>query len=725
MKWLDTRDTPTSDSCDVYASYSDNGGSTFAPNQRLTNRKFKINCTTCGGGGTPAYLGDYDAITSNRYGAMAVWTDFRNGTFLSAAGYFPDFAMTVTPSADTLGLTDSVNVVVKIPSVRLYSRYVKFTATVSPAANFTFSFIGNRDSLTNYPDSVVLKIRANAIPQGVYSVTVTGKGPDGAAIHRRAITISALPAIVQVLQPNGGEQIFAGTTYPISWARNLVDTVKIEYSTNSGASWILITPGVPASAMPIVHPKLRGSAITGVAEASALAIYNWTVPNTPSVNCLVRTSDKNNAAVFDVSDAVFTIAATPAPRWAIQTSGTTVSIYGISVVDTSVAWAAGDSGRTFRTVNGGTSWPARGTITNSSSSISAVNSSLAIAASNATNNARIMRTNNGGLSWVAVYQDTSTGAYIDAVKLFDVNNGFAVGDPIGGQWKLLRTTDGGATWLSAGTLAQAGSEFGWGNSLSWVGQYGWFGTNNSRVYRTTNGGTNWFSAATSFTNSYAVSFASNLLGIAGGNGTARSSDGGATWANTPAQPPAAIFGMVSVPLTPSRWYSVAGGGVYKSTNHGSTWPSDFSQASTYEAIDMKVTSVGGNNWLVGYAVGDNGVITKYVELLLPTDVQPNNSLSPGVFALAQNYPNPFNPSTRIAYVLPEQANVKLKVFDVLGQEVKTLVNTVQNAGAFEQIWDGRNNAGIQVASGMYYYHLEAASLNGMSHVSDKKMLLLK
>jgi photosystem II stability/assembly factor-like uncharacterized protein len=727
VKWLDTRDTPTSDSCDVYASYSDNGGVSFVTNQRLTNRKFRINCTTCGGGGTPAYLGDYDAITSNRFGAMAVWTDFRNGNFLSMAGYFPDFAMTVSPPADTLGLTDSINVVVRIPSVKLYSRYVKFSATVSPAANVTLSFLGNRDSLTSYPDSVVLKVRTNGVAQGVYSVTVTGKGPDGAAIHRRTIAISALPALVQVLQPNGGEQMFVGTTYPISWAKNLVDSVKIEYSTNGpGGPWNLITAGVPASALSRLHPKLRAFDVHRSSdETSILAPYNWIVPNTPSTNCFVRVSDKRTPAILDLSDAAFAIVATPAPRWTAQTPGATINLYGVSVVDTSVAWAVGDSGRTYRTVNGGLSWPSRASVANPAFSVAAVSTSIALVASNATNNARIMRTNNGGLAWVMVYQDTSAGAYIDAIKMFDANNGYAVGDPVDGRWTLLRTTDAGATWLKRDTLQQAGTEYGWGNSMSWVGLYGWFGTNNSHVYRTTNGGANWSPATTAFTNSYAVSFATNQLGIAAGNGTARSSDGGTTWANTPTQPPVATYASVAVPLTPNRWYSVAGGGVYKSTNHGASWSSDFSQANTYEAIDMKVVTVGGNNWLVGYAVGDNGTISKYVEFLLPTRIQQKGEDIPRIFTLEQNYPNPFNPSTTITYSLPEQSAVNLKVFDILGQEVHTLMSGVQNAGTFEAVWDGHNNAGVQVASGMYYYRLEATSLNGTSHVSDKKMLLLK
>jgi hypothetical protein len=222
-----------------------------------------------------------------------------------------------------------------------------------------------------------------------------------------------------------------------------------------------------------------------------------------------------------------------------------------------------------------------------------------------------------------------------------------------------------------------------------------------------------------------VSFSNNQLGIAAGTGTERSSDGGSSWANTPAQPPSPIFGLAAIPGSPDRWYAVASSSVYKSTDHGASWPAEFSQGNLYEAIDMTVATAGGNTWLVGYAVGDNGTITKYIELLLPTNVGPDNPLVPDQFVLDQNYPNPFNPSTTITYALPEQANVRLRIFDILGQEVRTLVNTAQPSGRFQQTWDGRNNAAAQVASGMYYYRLEAVSLNGNHHIGDRKMLLLK
>lgn len=99
-----------------------------------------------------------------------------------------------------------------------------------------------------------------------------------------------------------------------------------------------------------------------------------------------------------------------------------------------------------------------------------------------------------------------------------------------------------------------------------------------------------------------------------------------------------------------------------------------------------------------------------------------NNGSPVVdeFALHQNYPNPFNPSTTIAYTLKENANVTLKIYNMLGQEVKTLVSAHQAAGVKEVAWDGTNNAGAQVASGIYIYRLEANDF-----VASRRMLLMK
>ena len=88
---------------------------------------------------------------------------------------------------------------------------------------------------------------------------------------------------------------------------------------------------------------------------------------------------------------------------------------------------------------------------------------------------------------------------------------------------------------------------------------------------------------------------------------------------------------------------------------------------------------------------------------------------PKEFKLEQNYPNPFNPTTTIQYQLPTDARVTLKVYDILGSEVTTLVNEEQEAGYKEVQFTGSN-----IASGMYVYRIQVGE-----YVSTRKMMLLK
>jgi hypothetical protein len=92
--------------------------------------------------------------------------------------------------------------------------------------------------------------------------------------------------------------------------------------------------------------------------------------------------------------------------------------------------------------------------------------------------------------------------------------------------------------------------------------------------------------------------------------------------------------------------------------------------------------------------------------------------------LSQNYPNPFNPSTTISYQLPVNAKVKLKIFNTLGQEVRTLVNSHQSSGKHEAMWNGKDNQGSTVSSGIYIYRIDAVSDKGR-FTEVKKMVYIK
>lgn len=99
--------------------------------------------------------------------------------------------------------------------------------------------------------------------------------------------------------------------------------------------------------------------------------------------------------------------------------------------------------------------------------------------------------------------------------------------------------------------------------------------------------------------------------------------------------------------------------------------------------------------------------------------------SPISFALHQNFPNPFNPTTKISYQFPASADVRLTIYNVLGQLVRVMTNDNVAAGVHTFDWDGRTDLGVPVSAGTYFYRLEAVSKNGERFVATKKMLLLR
>jgi subtilisin-like proprotein convertase family protein len=139
------------------------------------------------------------------------------------------------------------------------------------------------------------------------------------------------------------------------------------------------------------------------------------------------------------------------------------------------------------------------------------------------------------------------------------------------------------------------------------------------------------------------------------------------------------------------------------------------------------SSVSGE-WIlniVDHKSGDDGILQNWGLLISESTlvgVDEDQSISPNTFTLYQNYPNPFNPSTTIKYRIPnvtlsgvEGSKVTLKVYDVLGREVTTLVNKEQNAGNYETVFDAS-----QFSSGVYFYQLNAGSF-----IQTKKMILIK
>jgi len=102
-----------------------------------------------------------------------------------------------------------------------------------------------------------------------------------------------------------------------------------------------------------------------------------------------------------------------------------------------------------------------------------------------------------------------------------------------------------------------------------------------------------------------------------------------------------------------------------------------------------------------------------------TDISENPDL-PDTFMLGQNYPNPFNPETTIEYQIPVSGHIKLEICNTKGQTIRILVDSYQNAGTYQTIWNGRDNLGHMVSSGIYYY-----VLRNKTHIKIKKLLFIK
>lgn len=137
-------------------------------------------------------------------------------------------------------------------------------------------------------------------------------------------------------------------------------------------------------------------------------------------------------------------------------------------------------------------------------------------------------------------------------------------------------------------------------------------------------------------------------------------------------------------------------------------------------------------YFIGFALKSNGAsegalyFDNIEQLFIPSPTsiadKTELELGPGQFKLHPNYPNPFNPETTISYDVPTAGNtlVTLRVFDIIGREIKTLVHEPHSAGSYQVRWDARDNAGNSVSSGVYFYRLEADKFS-----TTKKMLLIR
>jgi hypothetical protein len=167
--------------------------------------------------------------------------------------------------------------------------------------------------------------------------------------------------------------------------------------------------------------------------------------------------------------------------------------------------------------------------------------------------------------------------------------------------------------------------------------------------------------------------------------------------------------IVTEKLDRAWHYNPTGGNLYPPT-----WPLPENLAYSNSSLQ----SAGEE----GYALGDLNWFPSQKEAWDQdaAGVTKDNNITPEAYSLSEAYPNPFNPETNFKFSIAKVGNVKLSVYNILGQKVRTLLNSDLTAGSYTAKWDGRDDYGFSVSSGVYFFQLESGSFN-----MTKKMVLMK
>jgi hypothetical protein len=286
---------------------------------------------------------------------------------------------------------------------------------------------------------------------------------------------------------------------------------------------------------------------------------------------------------------------------------------------------------------------------------------------------------------------------------------YYMGDPQGGNWDLKKSTNGGANWATWATVPTTASG-GWNNGMFWYDANNvWFGTNAAFLMYSSNAGVNWSQQTTPTTDQYFVWFNSLTNGMSGSDAnTFGTTNGGTNWTSITPPPFTTIYGGLCGSGS-QFWACPQALTIYYTSNNGANWALQYTSTTAGVIYDMSRARTGS----VIFAVKSNGTIVRYGPPL--TGITPIGNITPTQYNLSQNYPNPFNPTTKINFSLPKSGLVTLKIYNILGQEVNTLMNEVKSAGVYSVDFNASN-----LASGIYFYAIKSGDFTDV-----KKMSLIK
>lgn len=273
---------------------------------------------------------------------------------------------------------------------------------------------------------------------------------------------------------------------------------------------------------------------------------------------------------------------------------------------------------------------------------------------------------------------------------------------------LFRSTDQGANWArhSAGIGYQDMNVF-----ANFGGRTLFMGTDGGGVYRTTNNGASWVYMSNGLTDPLIHAIAIKRSGVifAGGNtdGVFRSLDTGKTWNTVNTNLTSTFINALIVHPNGTVYAGTFGGGVFRSTDNGDHW-AEINAGLT--SLDVFAFAVDSSGYIYAGTLGG-----MFRSINPTTSVDKVNEVVPRSFILEQNFPNPFNPTTEIRYAIRDAGFVTLKIYDMLGSEVATLVNQVEGPGFKSVLYDAS-----RLSSGMYIYRITSGTFT-----DQKKLMLIK
>ncbi|MBI5476817.1 MAG: T9SS type A sorting domain-containing protein [Ignavibacteriales bacterium] len=314
--------------------------------------------------------------------------------------------------------------------------------------------------------------------------------------------------------------------------------------------------------------------------------------------------------------------------------------------------------------------------------------------------ASIVRSSDGGVNWNL--RQSGAQSMLNAVYFLDSLIGYCAGE----EGIILHTIDGGFSWMRQQLpTSKPIYSIKFRDYLNGIAVGAW-GT----ILKTINGGLDWTpcESGTSVALLSIDNFENNWI-IVGNNGTIlKSTDDGNSW--NPKQI-ATKTPLNSVAMESNQKALIVGndGIIFYSTNCGESWRKELSGT----AFNLYSISMVDSN--VGTIVGDYGTILKTTNGGYMSNKNIIVQQYPEKFALDQNFPNPFNPETEIKFMIADESNVKLQVFDLMGREIETLVDEKLNPGGYHVKWNAS-----KYASGVYFYRLWAGKF-----IDVKKMVLLR